>query len=329
MGLSIFEKTLKCRTAGAEMKLFENQYAGKFFQFRGELDGDVGRMSKEWDFDFHALMADIDVQVGIAAQEKKLYLALSVEPDIPRYFHGNPVLIKDVILNIVNHSLGGMKEGGLTIKVCSMHMGCDVNNYRIEIIISDTGPGMELKKEEEFLPSSSFPEISEQSCGKILSGPFISKKLAGLMGGRVSVRSVLGWGTRYSAIFILREAPSPEERLKNNWGRIIKSMRFDERKVGTAYVDNIPVNFFEVEILNYLTAYENVLSAMLLFDVRTGLFKKRAWLMLQQPAETVKLLNIADICGWHPRVRLMGYWYPDPFNTGAASLACTRSGATS
>ncbi len=126
------------------------------------------------------------------------------------------------------------------------------------------------------------------------------------MGGRVSVRSVLGWGTRYSAIFILREAFSPEERLKNNWGR------FDERKVGTAYVDNIPVNFFEVEILNYLTAYENVLSAMLLFDVRTGIFKKRAWLMLQQPAETVKLLNIADICGWHPRVRLMGYWYPDP-----------------
>ena len=48
------------RWKGREGKLSENQYAGKFFQFRGELDGDVGRMSKEWDFDFHAFMADID-----------------------------------------------------------------------------------------------------------------------------------------------------------------------------------------------------------------------------------------------------------------------------
>ncbi|MEA2082788.1 MAG: ATP-binding protein [Thermodesulfobacteriota bacterium] len=293
------------------MKPFENQYAGEFFRFQGELE-DVGNMCEEWDFDFRALIADIGVQVGIAAQEKELYLALSVEPDIPRYFRGNPVFIKDLILKIVNHSLGGMKEGGLTIKVCSMPMGGDVNKHRIEIIMSDTGPGMELEKQEEFSPSSFDSEISEQSCGKIMSGPFISKKLARLMGGRVSVRSVFGWGTRYSAIFILREVPSPAERLKNNWGRIVKSMRSGEQMVGAAYVDNIPVNFSEVEILNHLTAYENVLSAILLFDVRTGLFKKRAWLMLQQPAETVELLNIADICGWHPRVRLMGYWYPDP-----------------
>ncbi|MCK5545134.1 MAG: HAMP domain-containing histidine kinase [Desulfobulbaceae bacterium] len=292
------------------MKLFENRYASEFFRLQGELDGSVGKMYEEWDFDFRALISEIGVHAGIAAREKELYLALSIEPDTPRYFRGNPVLIKDVILNLVNHSLESMKEGGLTIKVCSMPMG-GVNKNRVEVIISDTGPGMQAEKLDEiFRPSCGF-KILKQSRGKIISGLFVSKKLAQLMGGRVSVKSVFGWGTRYSVNFILPEASSPADRFKDNWGRIMETMRPGERMVGAAYVDNIPMNLSEVDIFKSLKDYAGVLSVMLLFDVHTGLSQNTAWLMLQQPAETVKLLNGVDICGWCPCVRLMGYWYPD------------------
>ena len=292
------------------MKPFEDQYAGEFFRLQGELDGTAGKMYEEWDFDFRALISEIGVQVGIAAREKGLYLALSVEPDTPRYLRGNPVLIRDVILNLVNYSLESMKEGGLTIKVCSMPMGGG-NKNRLEVIISDTGPGMQAEELDEIFRPSCSSKILKRSCGKIISGPLVSKRLALLMGGRVSARSVFGWGTRYSVNFILPEVSSPADRFKDNWGRIVKTMSPGERMVGAAYVDNIPVDLSGMDILNSLKTYEGVLSVMLLFDVHTGLSQNTAWLMLQQPAETVELLNGVDICGWCTCVRLMGYWYPE------------------
>lgn len=295
---------------GIKMKPFENQYAGEFFRLQGELAGTAGKAYEEWNFDFRALISEIGAHADIVAREKELYCVLSFEPDTPRYFRGNPVLIKDLILNLVNYSLESMKEGGLTIKVCSMPMG-GVNKNRVEIIISDTGPGMQEKKLNEILRTSYGSEILKQSCGKIISGPVASKKLALLMGGGLSVRSVFGWGTRYSTNFILPKVSSPTDRFKDNWRRIVKTMRSGEQMIGTAYVDNIPTEFSEVDILNSLNVYDGVLSVMLLFNTHTGLSRNTAWLMLQQPAETVKLLNGVDIHGWCPCVRLMGYWYPD------------------
>jgi hypothetical protein len=117
----------------------------------------------------------------------------------------DPGRLLQVVSNLVNNAIKFTPEGG-TVDVSAYGLDSDELPVRIggqrtqsiRISVSDTGPGMSQEQLALlFQPFNQIATTSKQTVGTGL-GLSITKRLSELLGGRVSVSSVLGEGSVFS-----------------------------------------------------------------------------------------------------------------------------------
>lgn len=146
----------------------------------------------------------------VLAQNKNLYLSWNVSDQIPPLMMGDPVRIRQIIINLVNNSIKFTHKGGVSVGVSLLarhDQECD-----ILFAIKDTGIGIPKEKQSRiFEVFSQADEQTSRRYGGTGLGLAISKKLAEMMGGRVWVESTEGEGSTFNVVVRLRVSSTPVE----------------------------------------------------------------------------------------------------------------------
>ncbi|MDA8449566.1 ATP-binding protein [Acidovorax sp. NCPPB 3859] len=136
---------------------------------------------------------------AISAAQKGLTLEKRIAPDVPHMLRCDGLRLKQILNNLLSNALKFTREGGVRLEVDT----AEARNLRFRVI--DTGPGIPADLHEVIFEkfSQGGAEVSTQHGGTGL-GLALSRGLAELMGGRLTVTSETGHG----ACFTL-ELPMP------------------------------------------------------------------------------------------------------------------------
>jgi signal transduction histidine kinase/DNA-binding NarL/FixJ family response regulator len=147
-------------------------------------------------FELRDVVARAAELVGIRAAEKGLAIESEIAPDVPPWLSGDPVRLRQVLINLLGNALKFTETGKLTVRIARDPEGSDPAALRVGV--SDTGIGIPQDKLETIFESFSQADSSTtRKYGGTGLGLSISKKLVEAMGGRIWVESTVGSGSTF------------------------------------------------------------------------------------------------------------------------------------
>ncbi len=133
--------------------------------------------------------------VQFQIKEKNLDLVVSIDPMIPDIIIADEVRIKQILVNLLGNAIKFTTGGKITLSLAF------VDESTLCLEVADTGIGMTPEQTEQiFEPFFQAGSIENKSKGTGL-GLLITSRLVKLMGGDISVSSVLGQGTTFTCKF--------------------------------------------------------------------------------------------------------------------------------
>lgn len=148
---------------------------------------------------FYDVRKDFDDLIDICANqamEKNLRLYCIINNRIPRYITGDPVRIRQIMINLVSNAIKFTQEGYVLVNVDLLELGA--NRPRLSVTVSDTGIGIPKEKQASIFESfrQADDSITRRYGGTGL-GLAISRELIHLMGGEIRVESELSKGSTF------------------------------------------------------------------------------------------------------------------------------------
>lgn len=139
--------------------------------------------------------------LSIKAMEKGLELVCSIDPRLPSQLKGDPVRIKQVLINLIGNAIKFTSQGEVFVNVQSGVVKERNGESWLDIAISvkDTGIGIAKEKLDKVFESFTQGDSSTtRKYGGTGLGLTISKRLVELMGGRLTVNSQPGEGSMFT-----------------------------------------------------------------------------------------------------------------------------------
>ena len=156
---------------------------------------EVGKLSIEIiDFDLYQLVDGVIRLLSPKADEKSLRLTCQIENNLPRYLKGDPVRIRQILLNLIGNAIKFTQRGTVTLTVqltnIADHTDLSNSDYQILFRVQDTGIGIPEGKRDQLFESFSQLEIdfTWQYSGTGL-GLAICKQLVEAMDGQIGLES--------------------------------------------------------------------------------------------------------------------------------------------
>ena len=154
--------------------------------------------------DLLQLVAQVDALMRVQAIGKGLSLRTDVAPDVPRWVRADPTRLKQILFNLLSNALKFTSTG-------TIMLGVAMNpNRRLDFTVTDSGIGMDAKTLarlfQRFVQGDDSPSRRASGAGLGLE---ISRDLARLMGGDITVRSEPGVGSRFTASLPLASVGAP------------------------------------------------------------------------------------------------------------------------
>ncbi len=150
------------------------------------------------------LRSQIEAIVNIfqrRAEEKGLYFNTQILSDVPNYFKGDIVHLKQVLLNLFSNAIKFTSKGGIsfTVSLCPEQKFQDKIQLCFEI--QDSGIGIPSDKLMQITQQFN---LKDQQSAKHLTGTglglMISAKMISLMGGEIKVESHFGQGAIFRCL---------------------------------------------------------------------------------------------------------------------------------
>ncbi len=170
---------------------------------------DAGRMAVEQaPFDLRQAMADTLRLWRPDAQKKGLRLRVEGAAHLPRWVAGDSMRLRQVLNNLLSNAIKFTAHGAVTVRLSAREEG---DHLVLEAVVADTGPGLtEEQLSRLFTPFDQLASSVVREHGGSGLGLVISRELARLMGGDLTVTSKPGKGSRFR-LEIQVEAAEPEE----------------------------------------------------------------------------------------------------------------------
>ena len=180
---------------------------------------EAGRLSLETvDFDLHEqLERTLDLQAA-SARKKGLVLALDFAEEAPRFVRGDPVRLRQIVLNLLGNAIKFTAKGEVVLRVALHEERPD--GFRLRIEIKDTGIGIAPEHQANlFQRFVQADNSTTRRFGGTGLGLAISRRLVELMRGEIGVISAPGQGSTFWFALPLGRAnsapASPPEPLGN------------------------------------------------------------------------------------------------------------------
>ncbi len=148
------------------------------------------------DFDLYRIVEEAVDIVTLEAHKKGLELAVFINPAAPHMLQGDPVRLRQILVNLVKNAVKFTARGSILVSVKALKE--DRHLTTLKFTIFDTGVGISLKKQEKLFQSFSQVDSSTtRKFGGTGLGLSIARNLTELMGGRIGVESSTGKGAAF------------------------------------------------------------------------------------------------------------------------------------
>ena len=165
---------------------------------------EAGRMGLEsTDFYLEDVLGSLVDMATLKAQEKGLELLFDIGTDVPGGLVGDPLRLGQVLNNLLSNAVKFTEQGEITLKIRSEQMqlaeGDRQGKAWLLFEVEDTGIGLnEEQCSRLFQAFAQADSSTSRKYGGTGLGLTICKRLVDLMGGEISVDSVLGVGSTFS-----------------------------------------------------------------------------------------------------------------------------------
>jgi two-component system sensor histidine kinase/response regulator len=158
---------------------------------------EVGKLSLDpVEFNLRDHLGQAMKTLAVRAHQKNLELAYFVPPELPNFFIGDPVRLRQVILNLVGNAIKFTDQGEVVLRVEAESQ--DKDGVTLHYAVTDTGIGIAPDKRKLiFEPFSQADTSTTRKYGGTGLGLSISIRLIEMMGGRIWLESEESLGTTF------------------------------------------------------------------------------------------------------------------------------------
>ncbi|HPE43065.1 MAG TPA: response regulator [Bacteroidales bacterium] len=151
---------------------------------------------EEIEFSIRELIEKIVNLLSVKIFQEKLEFVCDIDPDIPDILIGDPLRIRQILINLLSNASKFTEEGTVSVKVKMLeHIEEQIS---LEFAIEDTGIGIPEEKQQQLFDSYTQADTSTtRKHGGTGLGLNISQKLVNMMGGKISVSSTPGLGSKF------------------------------------------------------------------------------------------------------------------------------------
>ncbi|MFI3156433.1 MAG: response regulator [Methylococcaceae bacterium] len=147
-------------------------------------------------FDLINLLGDIGGMINVRAINKQLSFSLEIASDVPQYIQADSGKLRQILINLLGNAIKFTQQGGIILRVHARPLPIAAM-IMLTIEVTDSGAGIASDQQlEVFKPFVQLSPENSDVNGTGL-GLAISKLLVELMGGSISVTSVLEVGSTF------------------------------------------------------------------------------------------------------------------------------------
>ncbi|HTJ42067.1 MAG TPA: ATP-binding protein, partial [Kofleriaceae bacterium] len=151
------------------------------------------------DFDLADVVAESVAVVSANARSKKLAVDAWISPDLPRWRKGDPLRVRQILVNLLGNAVKFTEKGGVALAVApGEHAG------EVTLRVDDTGVGIAPERLGKVFEPFVQGEAGRRFGGTGL-GLAIARELAAKMHGRIEVASAPGAGSHFTLTLALPE----------------------------------------------------------------------------------------------------------------------------
>lgn len=192
-------------------------------------------------FGIEQVMELIVSGMALQAQKKGLGFELSIDPNVPRYFIGDPNRLRQVLVNLISNALKFTDKGSISVHVALIEdLG---NSYKLRFAITDTGIGISPENQKTIFESFTQADTSTtRKHGGTGLGTAISKRLVKLMHGEIGVSSDIGKGSTFWFTTVLENCPEELTANLNGESGYLEGQDMENQSGHILIVEDYPTN---------------------------------------------------------------------------------------
>lgn len=174
-------------------------------------------------FDLRETLNDLVHMLGDRAREKRLALELRIDEELPWALRGDPVRIRQVLLNLVSNAIKFTDSGHVLISI--EVLGRRHDKVRLRLAVEDTGIG--INPEDIPLVYEPYVQLGQRFQRQLPGaglGLTISRQLVNLMRGSLDLESQPSEGSTFWVELTLPTAPVSASRMRPDT-RMLKGKR--------------------------------------------------------------------------------------------------------
>ncbi|MDJ1501731.1 PAS domain-containing hybrid sensor histidine kinase/response regulator [Xanthocytophaga agilis] len=188
-----------------------------------------------------------------ALSEKSVHLHINLQKDLPDTIVLDALRLKQILINLIGNAVKFTASGSIDVYIQMPDKNADTHHMDLSVTVTDTGIGMHEEDVkiifEKFTQARSLD--SKQYGGSGL-GLTITKRLVELMGGTISVESVLGEGSSFT--FVLPDVSYVEKEVEEGMSIDWKTTNIVFHNAVVLVVDDSETNLELVKV--YLSGYD-------------------------------------------------------------------------
>ncbi len=191
-------------------------------------------------FDLYEVLDSVKSMFLSQAAAKGLNFSVDIDPDVDRFFLGDPVRLLQVIVNLTGNAIKFTDTGSILITVKTIDRANQTpDNSNLLFCVSDTGTGIAHDKQKSVFESFSQADtdLTRKHQGTGL-GLAICKRLVEMMNGRIWVESSPGKGSSFFFSTVFQKG-SPEKASSDKTHDVTINI---SRKLKILLAEDNPIN---------------------------------------------------------------------------------------
>lgn len=206
---------------------------------------EAGKMDLEnTEFSISEVLEQLSNLLAMKASEKNLELLFHVHPKVPPFVCGDPLRLRQVLVNLVGNAVKFTETGEIVVSIKVVER-TDAT-IRLQFSVTDSGIGMTEKQLAKLFTSFSQADGSTtRKYGGTGLGLVICKRLVNLMQGDIEVESTYGRGStfRFSALFSTSPRSFQQEFSIPPWFKGLRALIVDDSAVSRGILSSALASF--------------------------------------------------------------------------------------
>jgi len=192
------------------------------------------------DFSLRDNLGDTLKTLAIRAHQKGLELAAHVLPDVPDELIGDPVRLRQIIVNLIGNAIKFTERGEIITQVALEKQERD--DITLHFAVRDTGIGIPKDKQDVIFEAFAQADGSTtRKYGGTGLGLAISSQLVRMMGGRIWVESEVGQGSTFHFIAHLRPSKNLAPKRQASRGELegVRTLVVDDNATNCRILEEV------------------------------------------------------------------------------------------